>query len=177
MSKGVSKQTIDLCIKGKRVAQNRLYHQYCDAMYHICLRIVNHREDAEDVLQKAFLDVFKKLKQFRYESSIGAWIKRIVINHAIDFVRKKKMVFEEMPAHISEVEEPYDDSETLYTVEHVKRAMKALPDGYRVVLSLYLFDGLDHQEIGEVLGISTNTSKSQYHRAKKKLCMLINQIT
>lgn len=141
-------------------------------MYNVCLRMVKDDLDAEDVLQNAFVDIFSKIGDFRFESSIGAWIKRIVINNCINFLKRKRLQFESFEDkyhHIQDDDGESDYSNTALSVEQVKKALNVLPDGYRVVFSLYLFEGYDHQEIGEILGITEATSKSQYSRAKRKI--------
>jgi RNA polymerase sigma factor (sigma-70 family) len=165
---------IERCKKGNRKAQFELYRLYSKAMYNICLRILNHPMDAEDLLQNSFMDVFSKLHTFRYQSSIGAWIKRIVVNNCINHLKKNRIYFEELDdRHTAFGTPPVEPKEQSLEVAHVKRAMKSLPDGYRVVFSLYLFEGYDHKEIASILNISEATSKSQYSRAKKKLRELI----
>lgn len=135
--------------------------------------MVKDELDAEDLLQNSFVDVFTKLDSFRYQSSIGAWIKRIVINNCINFLKKKKIYFQELDdryATAAEAKTSLRDSDTQgLSVEVVKRALFDLPDGYRVVFSLYMLEGYDHKEIGDILGIAETTSKSQYSRAKAKL--------
>jgi RNA polymerase sigma-70 factor (ECF subfamily) len=144
---------------------------YNRAMYNIGYRIVNNADEAKDVLQDAFISAFNNLESYRGDSSFGAWLKRIVVNKAINLVRKRR--FERLPES-----ENWDVKEELavdefegfpFTVESVRRAIEELPDGYRVVLSLYLLEGYDHAEIAEILGITESTSKSQFNRSKKKL--------
>ncbi len=164
---------VDKCKAGDRKAQFELYQQYVKAMYNVCLRITNNEADAEDVLQEAFILVFRKIGDFRGESTIGAWLKRIVVNTAINEMRKRRM--ELTPLDILRTKE--DDTETVrqdeenvfLQVEAVKKAIRQLPDGFRVIISLYLLEGYEHNEIAEILGISVSTSKSQYLRAKAKL--------
>ncbi len=178
------KDIIERCKEGNRQAQFELYRLYSKAMYNTCVRMLKSTEDAEDVLQDSFVDVFTKLDSFKYESSIGAWIKRVVINNCINFLRKRKIAF-------SEVEEErlmaagtnYFTEETEYpaaidnlSVIRIKKGLSLLPDGYRVVFSLFLLDGYDHKEIAEILGISESTSKTQYHRAKKKLREILHNM-
>ncbi len=169
------KEIIEACKAGKRSAQFALYESYSGAMYNICLRMLKHQLDAEDVLQSSFMDVFDKLHTFRYDASIGAWIKRIVVNNCINFLKKKRLHLEELrEAHSPILEEP-DDYEPPFTVDQINKAIFDLPDGYRVVFSLYLLEGYDHKEIGEIMGISEATSKSQYSRAKKKLKSMLKK--
>ncbi len=169
------RELIEDCMKGNRKAQFELYRLYSQAMYNVCLRMVNDPLDAEDLLQHSFVDVFSKMESFRYESSIGAWMKRIVVNNCINFLKKRRLKIEELDDrhHHRFVEnEPVEPSRL--NVECVKKAVSQLPDGYRVVFSLYLFEGYDHQEIGQILGVTEATSKSQFSRAKRKLKELLD---
>ncbi|MEN0004395.1 MAG: sigma-70 family RNA polymerase sigma factor [Bacteroidota bacterium] len=169
---------IEKCKRGNRQAQFELYRLYSKAMYNVCLRIVNNDMDAEDLLQNSFVDVFTKLHTFQYKSSIGAWIKRIVVNNCINHIKKNRLYFEELnDRHTAFGVAPRMLENTLdnsMEVQQVKRAMKALPDGYRVVFTLYMFEGYDHKEIASILDITEATSKSQYSRAKKKLRDLLS---
>ena len=131
--------------------------------------------DAEDLLQNSFVDVFTKLDTFRFQSSIGAWIKRIVVNNCINFLKKRRLYFEEVTDRLSQLEDSSNIAESSLNVESVKDAMFQLPDGYRVVFSLYLLEGYDHQEIAEILNISVATSKSQYSRAKAKMRSILSE--
>lgn len=140
--------------------------------------MVNTEEDAEDLLQNSFVDVFKNLNKFRFQSAIGAWIKRIVVNNCINFLKKKRLQFTELEDRhaaipFAELPSP-DENDSPLQVNAIKAALFQLPDGYRVVFSLYAMEGYDHQEIAEVLGISVATSKSQYSRAKQKLRALLS---
>jgi RNA polymerase sigma-70 factor (ECF subfamily) len=167
------KPIITASIKGNASAQRQLYNLYVKAMYHTALRITSSSSDAEDVLQEAFINAFNNLNNFSYQSTFGAWLKRIVVNKSIDFINKKKLT---LVSDISEFELPDNeeyDEEPDYSVEEIKEAMQKLANGYRLTLSLYLFEGYDHAEISEILGISESTSKSQYHRAKKQLLKMI----
>ena len=132
--------------------------------------------DAEDVLQTAFVDIFTKLDTFKYESTLGAWIKRIVINKCINQRKKNRIHFEEITDHMQNgllqtVEQPVNS----YSVTGIREAISKLPEGYRAVFSLYALEGYDHEEIGEILGVSVSTSKSQYSRAKKKIKHILNE--
>lgn len=133
--------------------------------------------DAEDALQDAFVSAFQHMDQYREEASFGAWLKRIVINKSLTLIKKKRRW--ESEDEVSETEEPYYEwepvAEKQMQVAQVRSAMEHLPDGFRTVLSLYLFEGYDHGEIAEILGITVSTSKSQYNRAKKKLREMIHK--
>ena len=166
-------ELVNECRRGSRKAQFELYKLYATAMYNVALRIVNDDAEAEDVLQEAFLDAFGRVADFRQETTFGLWLKQIVINRAINYLRKRKVEFVGLD-HIEIAEEPaYDGEETQLKVEAIKAAMNELPDGYRVVLSLYLFEGYDHEEISHILKITENTSRTQYMRAKRKLNSLL----
>jgi len=132
--------------------------------------------DAEDVLQESFVDVYRKLHTFKYESTPGAWIKRIVVNNCISRLRKNKLHIEEIEEGRYVVEEEDESSDLTYEVHQIKKAMSVLPEGYRAIFSLYALEGYDHSEIGQILNISESTSKSQYSRAKKKIRSLMSNI-
>jgi RNA polymerase sigma-70 factor (ECF subfamily) len=165
------------CLKGDRKAQFELYNLYHRAMYSTILRMVSNRADAEDLLQSAFVEVFTRLDSFRNESTIGAWIKRIVINKTINFLKSKRLEWSELKEkheHLPSVESDAGQEEQMHlTVGRIKDAVAGLPDGYRVVFSLYAFEGYDHEEIASILDITEATSKSQYSRAKAKIRTLI----
>ena len=164
---------VDECRNGNRKAQFELYKLYANAMYNVALRIVNDDAEAEDVLQEAFLDAFNRMKDFRQETTFGLWLKQIVINRAINYLRKRKLELVSLD-EVEVADEPVTDyQETTLKVEAIKAAMNELPDGYRVVLTLYLFEGYDHEEIAHILKITENTSRSQYLRAKRKLNNLL----
>ncbi|MFK7983409.1 MAG: RNA polymerase sigma factor [Saprospiraceae bacterium] len=170
-------EIIDDCRQGNRQAQFELYRLYSKAMYNICLRMLKDEMDAEDILQNSFVDVFTKLHTFQHQSAIGAWIKRIVINNCINFLKKRRLDIEELNdnhVNVTEVRPKEEDTEDCpMSIEQINRAIPLLPDGYRVVFTLYLFEGYDHKEIGEILNVSEATSKSQYSRAKKKLKQIL----
>jgi RNA polymerase sigma factor (sigma-70 family) len=160
---------VEACIRGDRKAQFELYKLYSKAMYNICLRMLGTVENAEDALQNSFVDVYTKLETFRFESSIGAWIKRIVINQCINMLKKRRIEFSELNDSQGHVEDTPSVSDDVLNVEMIQKAIMQLPEGYRVVFSLYAMEGYDHEEIGEILGVTEATSKSQYSRAKAKL--------
>jgi len=158
------------CRQGDRDAYYRLYKLYSRSMYSISFRITGREEDAEDALQEAFISAFKNLGNYRADATFGAWLKRIVVNKSINLLKKRKHEWmpEDEQWDVAEEETQVDYREEL-TVSRVKKAIEELPDGYRTVLSLYLLEGYDHQEIAEIMGISESTSKSQLNRAKGKL--------
>lgn len=160
------------CKQGSKKACFELYRLYSKAMLNVAFRIVGNVDEAEDVLQDAFLDAFNRIKDFRQETTFGLWLKQIVVHRAINLLRKRKLEMVELGEDQLENipdEEAEDDEEIQLQVAQVKDAMKLLPEGYRVVLSLYLLEGYDHEEIGQILNISENTSRTQFLRAKRKL--------
>ncbi len=166
---------VEECQAGSRQAQFKLYQLYAKAMYNICLRMVRNELDAEDILQNSFVNIFAKIDTFRFQSSIGAWIKRIVVNNCINFMKKKRLEFQELNDDYKLSIVPEEEPTVRLNVEAVHEAIYQLPDGYRIVFSLYMMEGYDHGEIAEILNISEATSKSQYSRAKRKLKELLSE--
>lgn len=167
----IHKQLVEDCKAGNRKAYNELYNSYAKAMYNICYRMMNDAEEARDMLQEGFIDAFRKLESFRFESTFGAWLKKIVINKCINTLEKRRInwVDEHIPDTYPEthLSESTDEEELQLSVERVKYAMNLLPEGARVIFSLYLLEGYDHTEISEILHISESTSKTQFMRARQ----------
>jgi RNA polymerase sigma factor (sigma-70 family) len=164
-------------IQGNRKAQYRLYQLYAKAMLNICARMMPSQEDAEDMLQESFTEAFRRLHTFRFESTFGAWLKRIVVNRCINELRRKKAdlkYFEDM--HLFENKKEEENEVTGLSADIVKKAMKDLPNGSRMIFSLYLLEGYDHLEIAEILNISVSNSKSQYMRARQRVKELLTQM-
>jgi RNA polymerase sigma factor (sigma-70 family) len=167
---------VDGLRKQDRGAQFEVYRQYSKAMLNTAHRILQNLEEAEDVLQETFLSAFTKIDQFNESSTLGAWLKRITVNKSINALQRNKASWVPLDdAHLDHVGASAQDDEisSLWNVDQVMRTVAALPDGYRVVLSLYLLEGYDHMEIADILGISEGTSKSQYNRAKQKVRELL----
>ena len=139
-------------------------------MYNTSYRMMNNQMEAEDLLQESFTEAFMKLHTFRYESTFGAWLKRIVVNKCINEIKRKKadLKFEDDMSMYDSREESGDINVGL-SVKDIKRAMQNLPDGSRLIFSLYLLEGYDHREIAQILNVSESNSKSQYMRAKRKV--------
>jgi RNA polymerase sigma factor (sigma-70 family) len=171
----IHEDLIRRCRQGDQGAYFKLYQLYKRSMYNVGYRIVNNEAEAEDVLQEAFISAFRNLAYYRGDATFGAWLKRIVVNKAINYLKKRQL--ERLPddEKWDVKEEEYTDvlEHFPYSVAQVRDAIGRLPDGYRAVLSLYLLEGYDHSEIGEILGISESTSKSQFNRSKKKLKELL----
>jgi RNA polymerase sigma factor (sigma-70 family) len=171
----IHQDLIDACRTGDRAAQFRIYKLYYKAMFNTSLRIVNDTAEAEDIMQESFLDAFQRLNSYTGEGSFGSWLKRIVINRSLDFLRKtKEMVsFDEVAYEIPEVIEENREEEIQFQVVEVKRAISQLPDEYRVIVSLFLLEGYDHDEISQILNISNQLSRTRYSRARQKLLGLL----
>lgn len=166
----IHRDIIEQSKAGNTAAQYRLYNLYAKAMFNIAFRMMNNREEAEDMLQEAFSHAFAKLKSFRYESSFGSWIKRIVINHCLNEIKRRKadlQFFDDMSTFNENKDE--EDYNAGLSVENVRKAMEVLPSGSKLIFSLYLLEGYDHREIAQILNVSESNSKSQYMRAKAKV--------
>lgn len=165
------------CLEGNTAAYRTLYDKYSRAMYNTALRIVNRTADAEDVLQESFSDAFLHLRSFENKSTFGAWLKQIVVYKSIRFLKSKRLdlVDMETAGDVIETNEAIDESEIAYTIDNIKKAIQQLPDGYRTVLSLYLFEGYDHEEIAEILNVARPTVRTQYIRAKQKLLTILKK--
>jgi RNA polymerase sigma factor (sigma-70 family) len=171
--KNLHQDLIDGCKTGDQKAQFQIYKLYYKAMYNTSLRIVSDTMEAEDIMQESFLSAFDKIDTYSGIVSFGAWLKKIVINRSLDSLNRRKAIFEDIDTHTgikdSSGEDLAQKEEIDVRVEEVKLAIEKLPDGYRIILSLYLLEGYDHDEIGEILSISSSTSRSQLSRAKQKL--------
>lgn len=171
-----SSSLVNRCKEGEKEAFYELYKLYAKAMFNISIRIVNNKDEAEDILQECFTKVFQQIKDFDGRVTFGSWLKRIVINRSIDVIRKQKINFQSLDNEAENIEnEPEEEQQLTYNIETVRNCINELADGYRIVLSLYLLEDYSHKEIAQTLSITEGTSKSQYNRAKKKLVELIKQ--
>lgn len=172
------KSIIDACKKGDERQKYRLYQMYSKAMFNVCYRMMNNREEAEDMLQEAFTQAFLKLDSFRYESGFGSWLKRIAINTCINAKNKRKVeltYFEEMHKFEKPEIDENNEEEVQLTVAGITKAMEKLPEGGRIIFSLYLLEGYDHGEISQILNITESTSKSQFMRAKRRVVEILKE--
>lgn len=146
-------------------------------MYNTALRITNLATDAEDVLQEAFADAFLQLESFERKASFGAWLKQIVVFKSIAILKKRRIRFVELAedSQLPEDDATFDESELQLTVAGIREAMFRLPDGYRAVLTLYLLEGYDQEEIAEILQVAQSTVRTQYVRGKQKLLQLLKK--
>lgn len=172
----ITDHLVSRCKKGDVHAFRELYNAYSAAMYNICLRMTGNPADAEDTLQEAFMQVFRNIERLENVGSVTAWIKRIVVNHCLSHLRKKKVYFEEVDnIEIEEEKTAVDEDNFAWTVAAIKEAIQVLPHGYRTVLNLYIFEEYSHKEIAAMLDISESTVKTQYMRAKDKVRQIIKQ--
>ncbi|RFC55879.1 RNA polymerase sigma factor [Brumimicrobium aurantiacum] len=158
------------CVSGNGVAQRELFDRFSPLMLGVAMRYIKDKEHAEDVLQDAFIKVFKNLHRFEHKGSLEGWIRRIVVNTALDQLRKNKKNLNDLHLDDSHFELVHN-SEAIGKLEAevLMEIIHQMPDGYRTVFNMYAIEGYSHKEIAEALEISENTSKSQYSRAKSLL--------
>ncbi len=160
-------ELVAACKRNDRTAQRELYDRYKKAMFTLAYRTTGDFAVAEDVLQEAFVKIFRNLKSFRAESTVGAWIKTIVVRTAYSKLRKKKLFTESLENQ--HLEQQVDWGHQKLDAEYLEQAIAALPEGYRMVFTLIEVEGYAHKEVAEMLDISVGTSKSQLFHAKKRL--------
>ena len=163
------KDLVESCVKGDRQAQRNLYDIFSKRMYMVCLRYTKSQQEAEDVLQDSFIKIFKNLKGYRGESRLDYWIKRVVINTALNSQRKKLYMYPMVD--IDDVKNEYDQSKVFsnFQMEELLSMIRELPTGCQTVFNLFAIEGYSHKEIAEMLEVSEGTSKSQFARARKLL--------
>jgi RNA polymerase sigma factor (sigma-70 family) len=160
-------QLIQLCIKGERHSQSRLYAVLAPKMFVICLRYSKNREEAEETLQEGFMKMFENLQQFKFAGSFEGWVRKIMVNCALQKFRNKSQLHAII--NIDDVRTEYSDEEDITSqlgTKELLRLVQLLPSGYRMVFNLYVFEGMKHREIAEALGISEGTSKSNLSDAR-----------
>lgn len=163
-------ELIQACIRGDRQAQRALYEQFKRLLFVVCLRYADNREEAEDMLQEGFVLIYRDLHQFSGQGPIGAWMRRVVVNTALQHIRRRKrdvLTAQLEDAHYAADNSPENSPITSLHTQDLVRMLQTLPIGYRTVLNLYVIEGFSHKEIAEMLNISVNTSKSQLSRAKE----------
>ncbi|TAH08487.1 MAG: sigma-70 family RNA polymerase sigma factor [Sphingobacteriia bacterium] len=169
-------QLIKECLRGKRRAQKELYDRFSEQMLGVCYRYTKCRADAEEVLQIGFIKVFKYLEQFRSDGDLGAWIRRIMVNSAINYLKRKPqyqldLSFDENPLHPVDTREP----DAQLNLKDLLRLILQLPVGYQTIFNLHAIEGYTHVEIAKLLGIHEGTSRSQYARARALLINWLDQ--
>lgn len=175
--KNIHEVLINACLDGDQKAQFKIYKLYYKAMYNTSYRILKNVMDAEDVMQEAFLDTFQKIHQYDETATFGVWLKRIVINKSLDKYRKLEnyIPFDEVKENIVDsVEEDYFEVLSM-KIDEIRNSLERLTDAYRIILSLHLLEGYDHQEIAQILGISYGATRTKYARAKQQLLVNIKQ--
>ena len=166
----VIQDLITQCNKGQEAAFKQLYDRYAKAMYNTCYRIVNDHALAKDAMQEGFIKAFAQINRFEGKSTFGYWLKRIMINESISEIRKKKPHLDiENLETVADVQEEQSEYRRSFNLDQIHRCIQSLAPGYRTILSLYLLEGYDHQEIAKILNVAESTTRTQYIRAKKKL--------
>jgi len=170
------------CIEGRRKAQEQMFKMFYSKMLTVCMRYTNDVNEASDILQDGFLKVFSKLDRFDYKGSFEGWVRRIMVNTAIDSIRKKKNDFvllneDQSLEQLAKAEEEFEEQEVQYKPAQIIAAMQKLTPGYRTIFNLYVFENLTHREIAEQLGINEGTSKSNYAKAKRNLKKILENGT
>ena len=157
---------INGCIEGNRRMQEELYRRFSPRMYAVCLRYASSSEEAEDILQEGFIKIFKKLESYRGEGSFEGWIRRIFVNTAIEHFRRRRYLQPVTEKEEHTVEGKYLSVLDSLAEKDILELIRQLSPGYRTVFNMYVVEGYTHKEIGDMLGISEGTSKSQLSRAK-----------
>jgi RNA polymerase sigma factor (sigma-70 family) len=168
---------VEKCKANDRTAQLQLYRKYCDGMFIVAMRFVKNTDDAEDVLQESFIKAFQKLHQFKGDVTFGAWLKRIVINNCIDFLKSKKdnvVALDEGYMQVVEDDNNWNVPSTI-SIEQVRSAIDDLQSKYKYVVLMFLLEGYDHQEIAQVLNISESACRTRLLRGKGHLKELLKE--
>jgi RNA polymerase sigma-70 factor (ECF subfamily) len=163
------------CRKNDSQAQFQLYNKLAPAVLGLCMRYLQNRDEAEDVMQDAFVKVFTKLHTYKGEGSFEGWVKRIAANTALNALQKKKRIYFERQLEIVETIVFDEEEQELLGLPEIIACMEALPDGYRTIVNLALIEDFTHREIAEQLGISESTSRSQLARARQALMKLLKE--
>jgi len=179
--KNIHQELIDDCRNGSTKAQFEIYKLYYRAMYNTCLRLMNDSLEAEDIMQDAFLKAFTNIHTYKEEVSFGAWLKKIVVNRSLDVLKKRRIETDPIDENRTVIIDENDAEvieEEAQKVAEVKQTIAQLPDNYRILITLHLIEGYDHDEIGEILGMTNAAVRTGYSRARKKLQeMLISKKT
>lgn len=165
------------CLKRKAAAQKQLYHLYASPMLSVCYRYTKSLADAEDVLQEGFIRVFFNLHQYKFKGELGAWIRRIMVTTAINYLKRNARYQSELifPDEYLHVVDTQTTPELKMEAKELADLIRQLPPGYQTIFNLYAVEGFNHIEIGRMLGIQESTSRSQYARARALLSQWIEQ--
>ena len=161
------------CLKGDRMSQKQLYEIYSARMYSVCYRYVKDSMQAQDILVTSFMKIFEKIGQFKQEGSFEGWIRKIMVNESLTFLRKQRSMYLETDLEQADREPDYESVGDHLEAADLINMISQLPAGYRIVFNMYAIDGYSHKEIADHLGISENTSKSQLSRARTYLQKLL----
>ena len=168
------KELIELAVANNRHAQQKIYSKFSPRMLSVCRQYIKDLHNAEDIMITAFMKAFTNLNKFEHKGSFEGWIRRIMINECISYIRvQKKVKFNEDENYI---EDSFNNIESQFSVEDIQSLIDNLPDGYKMVFNLYCVEGFKHQEIATMLGINEGTSKSQLSHARKMLQEQINKL-
>ena len=173
------KEIIRQCLNNNRQAQFKLYEKYSPAMFGVCLRYAKNATDAEDILQEGFIKVFRYLKDFTGRGSFEGWLRKIMVNSALNFYKRKNLIAKGVdPETVQYYVANENDISALAKMNHEEllEIIKTLPDGYRTVFNLNVIEGYSHKEIGSLMEISVNTSKSQLSRARRSLKRMVTNL-
>ena len=162
-------ELIEGCRQKEGAAQKALYEHMAGKMFAICCRYVKDRMEAEDVLVTSFMKVFERIDQFKNEGSFEGWVRKIVVNESLSYLRKNKSMYIETEIEAAQHEPDLSRVDNHLEAEDLLKMVSELPSGYRIVFNMYAIDGYSHKEIADYLGISENTSKSQLSRARSQL--------
>lgn len=178
----ISKYTTDQeiiahCITGTQTAQKALYHKYASKMMGVCMRYANDYQSAEDILQEGFVKAFRNISKFRHEGSFEGWLRRIMVNTAIEIHRRKNHMYSIVEVENVEIELHEENAVSMLAVADIMTMVMKLSPGYRTVFNLYAIEGYSHKEIAEQLNISEGTSKSQLARARYILMKMVEERT
>lgn len=165
----IDKNLLDGCRRHDRHAQRFLFEYFSPRMLGLCCRYIKDKMEAEDVMVMAFTKVFDRIRQFKGDGSFEGWIRRIMVNESLTYLRRNKNMYLETDIEVAEREPDFNHLESALDAEDLVKMISELPSGYRIVFNLYAIDGYSHQEIAAQLGISENTSKSQLSRARAHL--------
>ena len=173
------KEIITQCLKKNRQAQFKLYEKYSPAMFGVCLRYAKNSTDAEDILQEGFIKVFRYLKDYSGRGSFEGWIRKIMVNSALNFYKRKNLISKGVDPDVAQHYLPLNfNNDALSKMDHEEllKLIRNLPDGYRTVFNLNIIEGYSHKEIGSIMKISVNTSKSQLSRARSSLKRKVTEL-
>lgn len=171
----IHRDLIEKCRLNDKQAQFELYKIFYKPMFNTSLRILNDRAEAEDIMQESFIDAFSKIGEYSGEGSFGGWLRRIVINNSIDALKKRKPTLSFEEEHFEVASEDNEIKENIdYKIAEIKKAVNSLPEDHRVIISLFLFEGYDHEEISGILNISNGASRTRYSRARQKLLRILS---